>query len=77
MRSRLSPILLILLLSSISFAQIGYGGGAYRLRMKTAAEYAALQRQLIGSYCRLDFEGSRLSDDAWTKMKPLVREASS
>ena len=76
MLSRLSPIVIVfvLLLSPLSFAQIGYSGGSgYRLRMKTAGEYAALQRQLVGSYCRLDFEGSRLSDDAWTKIKPLVR----
>jgi hypothetical protein len=74
MRSRLSPILLVLLLSSLCFAQGGYpGGSGYRLRMKTAGEYAALQRQLVGAYCRLDFEGSRLSDDTWSKIKPLVR----
>jgi hypothetical protein len=73
MRSRLSPILIVLLFSSFCFSQGGYGGSGYRLRMKTAGEYAALQRQLVGSYCRLDFEGSRLSDDTWTKIKPLVR----
>jgi hypothetical protein len=74
MRSRLSPIVVVLFLSSLCVAQIGYSGGnGYRLRMKTAGEYAALQRQLVGSYCRLDFEGSRLSDDTWTKLKPLVR----
>lgn len=74
MRSRLSPIVFVLLLSSLSLAQIGYSGGSgYRLRMKTAGEYAALQRQLVGAYCRLDFEGSRLSDESWTKIKPLVR----
>ena len=74
MRSRLSLIVLVLLLSSLCLAQIGYSGGSgYRLRMKTAGEYAALQRQLVGAYCRLDFEGNRLSDDSWAKIKPLVR----
>jgi hypothetical protein len=74
MRSRLSPIFALLLLSTLCFAQIGYSGGSgYRLRMKTAGEYAALQRQLVGAYCRLDFEGNRLSDDSWAKIKPLVR----
>jgi hypothetical protein len=74
MRSRLSLIVLVLLLSSLCLAQIGYSGGSgYRLRMKTAGEYAALQRQLVGAYCRLDFDGNRLTDDTWSKIKPLVR----
>jgi hypothetical protein len=74
MRSRLFLLVPVFLLSSLCLAQIGYSGGSgYRLRMKTAGEYAALQRQLVGAYCRLDFEGSRLSDDNWSKIKPLVR----
>lgn len=67
MRCRISPVLFLLLATSLSFAQ-----ASYRLKTRTAAEYSAAQRQVVGSYCRLEFEGSRLSDAGWQKLRPLV-----
>ncbi|HWR34552.1 MAG TPA: hypothetical protein VN622_01620 [Clostridia bacterium] len=60
---------IIFLLSSLLFAQ-----AAYRLKTRTASELAAGQRQVVGAYCRSDFEGLRLSENGWAKMRPLTRD---
>ncbi len=29
-------------------------------------------RNVVGNYCRFDFDGARLSKDSWERMKPLI-----
>jgi hypothetical protein len=67
MRWRSSPVVILLLASSLSLAQ-----ASYRLKARTASEYAAEQRIAVSKYCRLDFEGSLLTEQGWQRIKPLV-----
>ena len=59
-----------------AFGQIGLstqsGVPGIRLHGRSAADLAAAQKNLLASYCRLDFEGARLDADGWTRMKPLT-----
>jgi hypothetical protein len=38
-----------------------------RIKTRSIPELQADQRTLVGQWCRLDFEGTRLSDDTWKK----------
>ncbi len=67
MRSCFSPIAFAFIATSLLFGQ-----ATYRLNTKSAGEFVAAQRSVVGLYCRLDFDGNRFSDDGWQKMKPLV-----
>lgn len=49
------------------FAQVGY-----KLKTRTVAELSAEQRQVVGRWCRLDYDGLRLSRGAWEKFAPLT-----
>ncbi len=44
----------------------------YKIHVRTVAELQADERQLTSQWCRLDFEGSRLTDDGWKKFDPLT-----
>ncbi len=57
-------------LLSVSFAQNTVP--TYRLRTRSFAEIIAKQRQLVGDYCRADFEGGRLTPNGWNGMGPLT-----
>ncbi len=43
-----------------------------RLHSRSVSELQADQRSLIGQWCRLDYEGSRLSDAGWKKFEPIA-----
>lgn len=43
-----------------------------RIKTRSIAELQADERSLIGQWCRLDYEGSRLSEDGWKKFDPLT-----
>jgi hypothetical protein len=61
-------LLLLLACTGALFAQsvpLNLGGGSY---MDRATE----QRRVITSYCRLDFEGARLTPDGWQRMHDLA-----
>lgn len=44
----------------------------YKLKARTIAEVSAEQRQVVGRWCRLDYDGMRLTPDAWSKFAPLT-----
>jgi len=52
----------ILLTSSVCLAQIPIRGLPHRNTSRT----------VVGSYCRLDYEGARLSKESWPRLKPLT-----
>jgi hypothetical protein len=43
-----------------------------RIRTRSVAELQADERSLIGQWCRLDYEGSRLTEDGWKKFDTLT-----
>src|SRR3569833_2305017 len=43
-----------------------------RIKTRSVAELQADERSLIGQWCRLDYEGARLTDDGWKKFDPLT-----
>jgi hypothetical protein len=43
-----------------------------RIKTRSVSELQADQRSLIGQWCRLDYEGSRLRDDGWKKFDSLT-----
>lgn len=63
MRSKF--ILLFLLLSTPVFAQ-------FQLHLRNPEDVYAEQRRVVGSWCRQDFMGYRLSDNGWDKYKSLT-----
>lgn len=67
-RSLWLPLAIVLLAAISSPAQFGVPVGN---RDEHAAQPARM-RELVSQYCRLDYEGDRLSDSGWTKMQPLV-----
>jgi len=69
-RFALITIVLFFGLLSVSFAQNSVP--TYRLRTRSFSEIIAKQRQLVGDYCRADFEGGRLTPNGWSKMGPLT-----
>ena len=54
--------LTILLTCACSFAQIPIHGIAHR----------DSSRNVVNSYCRMDYQGFRLASDSWTRLKPLT-----
>ncbi len=58
-------ILLAVLLSTPLFAQ-------FRLHLRNPEDVYAEQRRVVGSWCRQDFMGNRLSSDGWDRYKPLT-----
>ena len=63
MRSKF--ILAFLLLSTPLLAQ-------FQLHLRNPEDVYAEQRRVVGSWCRQDFMGYRLSDSDWDKYKPLT-----
>lgn len=62
------------LLLSLSFISVNAFTQLPNLRIKTrsVSELQAEQRGLLGQWCRLDFEGSRLGDSGWKKFDSLT-----
>ena len=63
MRSKF--ILIFLFLSTPLLAQ-------FQLHLRNPEDIYADQRRVVGSWCRQDFMGFRLSDNGWDKYKPLT-----
>jgi hypothetical protein len=55
-------LLTVLLACTSSFAQIPIRGIPHR----------AASRNVVNTYCRMDYEGSRLLKDSWPRLKPLT-----
>jgi hypothetical protein len=53
----------LLFVCSAAFAQLPN----LRIRTRSVSELQADQRALVGQWCRLDFEGARLTDQGWKK----------
>lgn len=67
-RSRFIPLTVIACLASlVAFAQFGVPLN----RDEQHAEPARI-RELVGQYCRLDYDGARINPQDWPKMQPLV-----
>ena len=62
------------ILLSLSFVSVNAFTQVPNLRIKTrsVSELQAEQRGLVGQWCRLDFEGSRLNDGGWKKFDNLT-----
>ena len=58
----------VLFLAGSAFAQLP----SLRIKTRSVSELQADQRTLIGQWCRMDFEGARLSSADWTKFDPLT-----
>ena len=58
-------VLAFLLLSTPLFAQ-------FQLHLRNPEDVYAEQRRVVGSWCRQDFMGVRLSDSGWDKYKSLT-----
>jgi hypothetical protein len=58
-------VLLFLLLSTPLLAQ-------FQLHLRNPEDIYAEQRRTVGSWCRQDFMGYRLSDSGWDKYRPLT-----
>lgn len=67
MRKLVYFLAFIFISSAVGFAQTGF-----RLKTRSAAELYAEQRKTVGTWCRQDFEGSRLSDAAWDRFRALT-----
>lgn len=65
MRKVVNIAFLVVLFSSFSFGQ-------FRLKTRSASELYAEQRRVVGTWCRQDFEGLRLSDTGWDRFKPVT-----
>ena len=53
----------LIFVCSAAFAQLPN----LRIKTRSVSELQADQRALIGQWCRLDFEGARLTDEGWKK----------
>ncbi|HYE24492.1 MAG TPA: hypothetical protein VEG32_04750 [Clostridia bacterium] len=60
-------VLLAAAMAAPAFAQVGY-----KLKTRSIAELSAEQRQVVGRWCRLDYDGLRLTPGAWEKFAPLT-----
>ena len=65
MRKVVIPAFLLVLFSSLSFGQ-------FRLKTRSASDLYADQRRVVGTWCRQDFEGLRLSDTGWDRFKSVT-----
>jgi len=61
-------LLAILLAAPLAMGQ----APSIKLKTHSVPELQAGQRALVGQWCRMDFEGSRLSDNGWKKFEPLT-----
>jgi hypothetical protein len=59
--------IIILVTSAFSFSQTGF-----RLKTRSASDLYAEQRRAVGTWCRQDFEGLRLSDTGWDRFKSVT-----
>ena len=67
--SKYSRILLAVCLAApMAIAQVP----SYKIRTRSITELQADERSLVSQWCRLDFEGARLSPDGWKKFDPLT-----
>lgn len=64
---RTKVVFAVVFLSSLLSAQSGL-----RLRIRNPSELYAEQRRVIGTWCRQDFEGLRLTGGAWDRFKPVT-----
>jgi hypothetical protein len=62
-------ILAFLLITTSVFGQSGL-----RLKFRNPLELYAEQRRVVGTWCRMDYEGLRLAADGWTRFKPLTNQ---
>lgn len=62
---------ILLLVSTVLVAQTGF-----RIKTRSTAELNAEQRNVVGSYCRFDFEGARLKEGGWSKLEPWTGKKS-
>lgn len=67
MRKNLAILFAVLIFSGYTSAQSGF-----HLKTRSAADLFADQRRVVGSWCRQDFEGLRLTTDGWQRFKPLT-----
>lgn len=69
---RMMICLLLLACATPLWAQMGMGIQPGAKMGSSFEDLAREQRVLIGNYCRADFEGARLSDDGWRKIRPYT-----
>lgn len=68
-RSLLSLIFIFFLTAAL-FAQTGY-----KIKTRSASDMAMEQRRAVSAWCRMDYDGFRLSEPTWQqKMRPLTTE---
>ncbi len=46
--------------------------GGFKVKARNVTDLLAEQRQVLGGWCRQDFDGARLSADSWQKMAPFT-----
>lgn len=56
----------------IAFSCLTSAQSGFRLKTRGIAELNADQRRVIGTWCRQDFEGLRLSESGWERFKPVT-----
>jgi hypothetical protein len=62
-------IFVFLLITTSVFGQSGL-----RLKFRNPLELYAEQRRVVGNWCRMDYEGLRLTPDGWNRFKPLTSQ---
>ncbi len=61
--------LLVVALAFLTIAPLCLSQAGFRLKTRSAAELYAEQRRVVGTWCRQDFEGLRLTDAGWDRFK--------
>jgi hypothetical protein len=49
-----------------------FGQSGYRLHVRNPSDLYAEQRRIVGTWCRQDFEGTRLTPGGWSRYKTLT-----
>jgi hypothetical protein len=62
-----SSIAVLVLLASLASAQANL-----RLNPGERSARNAETRQVVGNYCRLDYDGARIAPEGWARMQPLT-----
>ena len=63
-------LLFIFSITAVLFAQTGY-----KIKTRSASDMAMEQRRAVSAWCRMDYDGLRLSEPTWRqKMRPLTAE---
>lgn len=65
---KVAYVLTFIIVSSV----LGIAQTGFRLKTRSAAELYAEQRRTVGTWCRQDYEGSRLNDTGWDRFKSLT-----